>query len=55
MCMYVEADESGRAEVKSWFSVNIRSYHATKKTNKVFDVKEAVEICSCCTEVTKEG
>ena len=37
--MYVEAGESGRTEVKSVFSANILSYHATTKTKKVFDIK----------------
>ena len=25
------------------------------KTKKALEVKETVEVCSCCTEVTEEG
>ena len=44
MRMYVEADETECAELKSVFSANILSHHATTKTNKLLFGEEPCHI-----------
>ena len=55
--MKVFPSSAGLAEVDTVFfpECMLSSWHAATKTEKALDVKEAVEVCSCCTEVTEEG
>ena len=47
---------AGLAEVGTVFFLPcMLSSHAATKMEKALDVKEAVEVCSCCIEVTEEG